>query len=106
MLITLHTADRPMQVQLQALLRDLVGSDREQLLELELRPWAPDGGANLDDDVHCHLQAQLTSGARLSASHAAPTLVQALHGAVRQLRQALVGAAQPQQRHREVVTTV
>lgn len=95
MLITVHSADLPMQAQIQALLRDLVGSDRAAFTALELRLDAAADGADLDDDVHCRLQAQVLRGTVLSASHAAPTLVQALHGAVRQLRQGLARAAQP-----------
>ena len=71
---------------IEALVRDLIGSDAEQLLAIDVRTGLDDGDENVDDDVHCRLTAWLRAGGQLGANHAAPTLVRALHGAVRELR--------------------
>lgn len=71
---------------IEALVRDLIGSEGRQVVELDVRPCASFDDETVDDDMHCRLHARLRDGTRLSANHAAPTLVQALHGAVRQIR--------------------
>jgi hypothetical protein len=70
--------------QVEALMHELLDAERDELRELNVRHGL--GCESEDDDVHCDMRARLASGARVTVGHAAPTLVQALHGAVGKLR--------------------
>ena len=72
---------------LDAFVRELLAADGDELLEATVRHGL--GCESEDDDVHCEVRARLASGARVTVSHAAPTLVQALHGAIGKLRESI-----------------
>jgi hypothetical protein len=73
--------------QIDAYLRDVLTSEREQVIELDVRHGLV--GESEDDDIHCDLRARLSSGARVRVSHAAPTVVRALSGAIGKLRSSM-----------------
>jgi hypothetical protein len=73
--------------QLDALVRELLVAECDELLSVTV--CHGDGCASEDDDVHCDLRARLASGTRVTVSHAAPTLVRSLHGAVGKLRESI-----------------
>lgn len=88
MQITIRTqtplaADAELARQIEAFVRDLMGRHREQVLELDVHPGQAD---SLDDDMHCVVSARLVGGHRLTVNHAAPTLGQAVHGAIGKVR--------------------
>jgi hypothetical protein len=70
--------------QIDAYLRDVLTAERSQLVALDVRHGL--AGETEDDDIHCDLRARLTNGARVRVSHAAPTVVRALSGAIGKLR--------------------
>ena len=75
--------------QIESFLLDLLDAERDELLEVALRHGLGSDAETVDDDIQCDLRAKLANGERVSASHAAPTLVQALHGAVAKLRRGI-----------------
>jgi hypothetical protein len=85
--IPVHSGGAALARQIEAFLRELLLTDREHLLELEIRHGL--GCETEDDDIHCEMSARLASGERVHARHAAPTLVRALSGAVGKLRSTL-----------------
>ena len=78
--------------QIESFLYDLLEAERDELLEVVVRHGLGSDAETVDDDIQCDLRARLANGERISVSHAAPTLVQALHGAVTKLRRGIVRA--------------
>ena len=72
---------------IEAFVHELLSAERDELLEVTVRHGL--GCASEDDDIHCDLRARLASGQRITVMHAAPTLVQSLHGAVGKLRESI-----------------
>jgi acetylglutamate kinase len=72
---------------LDAFVRELLVPDSDEMLDVTVRHGH--GCESEDDDVHCDVRARLASGTRVTVSHAAPTVVQALHGAVGKLRESI-----------------
>ena len=70
--------------QIEAYLRDVLTTERSQLIELDVRHGL--ASETQDDDIHCDLRARLSNGVRVRVSHAAPTVVRALSGAIGKLR--------------------
>lgn len=72
--------------QIEAFMRELLAAESDELLEVGVRHSPGSDDETVDDDIHCDVRARLAGGERVVVSHAAPTLVQALHGAVAKLR--------------------
>ena len=79
--------------QIDAYLRDVLNAERSELLELDVRHGL--AGETEDDDIHCDLRARLSSGERVRVSHAAPTVVRALSGAIGKLRDTMQPSREP-----------
>jgi hypothetical protein len=77
----------PLTRQIEAFLHELLTAEHDELLEVTVRHGL--GSESEDDDVHCDLRARLASGQRVTVTHAAPTLVRSLHGAVGKLRESI-----------------
>jgi hypothetical protein len=81
--------------QVEGFVRELLAAEGDRLAEVVLRHGLGSDAETVDDDLHCDLRARLVGGERVVVSHAAPTLVQALHGAVAKLRLSLEASAEP-----------
>jgi hypothetical protein len=72
---------------IESFVQELLSVERDELLEVTVRHGL--GCESEDDDIHCDLRARLASGQRVTVMHAAPTLVQSLHGAIGKLRDSI-----------------
>ena len=75
--------------QIEAFMHELLAGQRNELLEVGVRHGPGSDAETVDDDIHCDVRARLVSGERVNVSHAAPTLVKSLHGAITKLRESI-----------------